>query len=215
MWTAKISFYGNKALLGEKSINYKVNLVGFPLSYYYEGKWVFVHTAGVIFGEEKSKELFIKDLRKSDRVVNFEANGDFIIGTIKEPLSARAFYNKDIIHLAPSIISQGNEVITIGSFDKNKLIRAISVFEKLHKAKIDYIQQRKIKSISIVKEHPDLTQKQKESMALALKHGYYNYPRKISLEDLAKLSKISFSTYHAHLRKAEHKLMPFYFESGL
>ena len=215
MWTAKISFYGAKALLGEKSIEHKINLVGFPLSYYYENNWVFVHIAGVIFGEEKKKKLFIKDLKKSNRVVNIEVNGDFIIGTIKEQSITKTFYNKDIIHLAPTIISNGNETMTIGSFKKDNLVKAIKVFEKLHNAKIYYIQQKKIKNISIVKEHPDLTKKQKEAMALALKHGYYDYPRKISLEKLSKLNRLSFSTFHAHLRKAEHKLMPFFFESSL
>ncbi len=215
MWTAKISFYGEKALLGEKSIIYKINLAGYPLSYYYKDKWVFVHIAGVMFGKEENKRLFIKDLRESNRVVNIEVNNDFIIGTIKEPAIAKTFYNKDIIHLAPTIISQGNETMTIGSFSKDKLLKAIKVFEKLHNAKIHYIQQKKIKNISIVKEHPDLTKKQRDSMALALEHGYYDYPRKISVEELSKLSSLSFSTFHAHLRKAEHKLMPFFFESNL
>ena len=64
-----------------------------------------------------------------------------------------------------------------------------------------------------MQENPELTEKQKQAMNLAIKQGYYNYPRKISIEQLAKLSKLSFSTFHAHLRKAEQKLLPFFFES--
>ena len=47
----------------------------------------------------------------------------------------------------------------------------------------------------------NLTDKQKEAMGLAIKHGYYEYPRKIDVQDLARESKLSFSTFHAHLRK--------------
>ena len=33
---------------------------------------------------------------------------------------------------------------------------------------------------------PKISKKQKESIELALKEGYYEYPRKIELKDLAK-----------------------------
>jgi predicted DNA binding protein len=49
-------------------------------------------------------------------------------------------------------------------------------------------------------------------MVMAIKNGYYNYPRKTSIEKLAELSGLSFSTFHAHLRKAEQRLLPFYFQ---
>ena len=59
---------------------------------------------------------------------------------------------------------------------------------------------------------PKLTNKQKQAMNLAIKHRYYDYPRKIDVQELAKLSKLSFSTFHAHLRKAEQKLLPYFFD---
>jgi predicted DNA binding protein len=56
---------------------------------------------------------------------------------------------------------------------------------------------------------PKLTNKQKQALDLAMKYDYYEYPRKIKLEKLAKFMKISLSTYQAHLRKAERKILPF------
>lgn len=215
MWVSKITFDGKNALLGEKSLKHEVNIVGYPLSYYYEKKGVIVHIAGTIFGKDENKRAFLKELKNSDRVLDFEVNGDFIIGIIKEPTIAKTFYSKDIFHLAPIIISKGKETMTIGSFKKENLVKAIEVFEKLHNANIKYIQQKKIKSISIIKEHPDLTDKQREAMSLAIEHGYYDYPRRSSIEKLAKLSSLSFSTFHAHLRKAEQKLIPFFFNTDL
>jgi len=104
------------------------------------------------------------------------------------------------------------KTLTIGTFDKKILDKLIINLEKLYKLKIHYIQERKIKNISIIKENPELTKKQKKAIEIAIKNGYYNYPRKTSVKELAKISKLSFSTFQAHLRKAEKKLIPFYFE---
>ena len=61
--------------------------------------------------------------------------------------------------------------------------------------------------------HPKLSPKQKEAVELAVKEGYYNYPRKIDLEGLAKLSKVKRQTYQENLRRAEKKLVPFLIEN--
>jgi hypothetical protein len=50
--------------------------------------------------------------------------------------------------------------------------------------------------------------KQREAVELAIQHGYYDYPRKVEVQELAKMAKLAFSTYQAHLRKAERKLIP-------
>ena len=55
---------------------------------------------------------------------------------------------------------------------------------------------------------PDLTKKQKQALELAINNGYYDYPKKITMEKLAKLMKISYSTYQQHLKTSESKIMP-------
>jgi hypothetical protein len=55
---------------------------------------------------------------------------------------------------------------------------------------------------------PKITVKQRKALELAVHGGYYDYPRKITLEDLAKQMGVSYATYQAHLRKAEQKLLP-------
>lgn len=213
MWVAKIKIYGKEALIGSKCFKHKIDLFGFPLSYYYEKDCVVVHITGTIIGKEKDKKIFVNELKKEARVVNFELNNDFFIGTIKEPPYTRDIYNKNIIHLAPALISQeGYELINVGSFNRANLIKMSNIFKKTHKGKLISIQNKKIKSISVMKVHPDLTEKQKQAITLAMKEGYYNSPRKIDVKELAKLSKLSYATYQVHLRKAEQKLMPYFFE---
>ncbi|MBD3252611.1 hypothetical protein GF386_02680 [Candidatus Pacearchaeota archaeon] len=213
MWTAKIIFDGSRALIGSRTLKYKINLFGFPLSFYYEKKCVIVNLTGIILGEEKNKKAFLRDLRKARRLINIDLNGDFFIATIKEPPYAKKVYNKDVIHLSPALVDENAKVtINIGCFSRDNLVKAINALEKAFSSKIHFIKERKVRNISIIKENPELTEKQKQSMNLAIRNGYYDYPRKTSIEKLAELSGLSFSTFHAHLRKAEAKLLPFFFE---
>lgn len=53
-----------------------------------------------------------------------------------------------------------------------------------------------------------LTDKQHEVFELACKYGYYDVPKKITLEELAAQIGISPPTIAEHLRKAEAKLFP-------
>ena len=213
MWVAKVRFSGEGTLIGSKTPKYKVNLFGFALSYFHEKDWIIVHITGTILGKEDNKKRFVKELKKEDRVINFELNDDFFIGTIKEPMYARDIYNKNIIHLAPALISEyGYEIITIGCFKREPLNKVIKILQKERKGKLISIQQKRIKSISVIKLHPELTGKQKQAIELAIKHGYYHSPRKTDLPSLAKLAGVSYSTFQVHLRKAEEKLIPYFFE---
>ena len=213
MWTLKVSLNGKSALIGSRTLKHKINLFGFPLSYYYEKNWVIVNITGIILGNEKNKKEFIKDWKNSGRLIDIEFNEDFFIAVIKEPIFAKTIYNKDIIHLSPVLIDEhGWETLYVSSFNKKVIEKFLKTLEKNYEIKLHFLKQQKVKNISVMQQNPELTDKQKQAMHLAIKHGYYSYPRKISIENLAKLCKLSFSTYHAHLRKAEQKLLPFFFE---
>jgi len=56
---------------------------------------------------------------------------------------------------------------------------------------------------------PELPEKQKGAIELAYEEGYYSYPKKSDLKDLAKIAKVSVPTFQENLRKAEIKLLPF------
>jgi hypothetical protein len=53
----------------------------------------------------------------------------------------------------------------------------------------------------------DLTSKQADAVLKAHRYGYYNSPRQITTESIAKSLGISRSTYEEHLRKAENQII--------
>jgi DNA-binding CsgD family transcriptional regulator len=58
---------------------------------------------------------------------------------------------------------------------------------------------------------PQFTDRQREIALVAVKSGYYEIPKKISAEEIAKKLSISVSGFNAHLRKIEARLMEFFF----
>lgn len=73
-------------------------------------------------------------------------------------------------------------------------------------------QKFKILSLTDASFSPDsilhnLTDKQRKILSTAYADGYYDVPRRIDSEQLARKMKIVKSTLVEHLRKAEHRLM--------
>ncbi len=54
-----------------------------------------------------------------------------------------------------------------------------------------------------------LSEKQREAFLLATKRGYWNSPKRVDIEELARESGVNEATFSEHLRKAEAKVMPF------
>ncbi|MFW9779810.1 MAG: helix-turn-helix domain-containing protein [Candidatus Heimdallarchaeota archaeon] len=84
-------------------------------------------------------------------------------------------------------------------------------------AKVDVLKLAPLKSVTepypfylpldVLKN--DLTSKQREALKLAYRKGYYELPRSVFLENLAKEMNIHRRTYEEHLRRAEKKIMSY------
>jgi predicted DNA binding protein len=72
-----------------------------------------------------------------------------------------------------------------------------------------YIKRKEVSDFFLVNVMPKMTSKQRKAIELAIKNGYYDYQRKVTLKTLSRIMRLSYATYQAHLRKAEQKLIPF------
>ncbi len=209
MWRLKLKLDSSKQFLGKLAIKHQVSMTGYPLSYWKDSKWLYMISAGTIFGAEEDKRALLREMKKQDELTEFESSGDFVINITKQPLFTEPVYNAKIIRPNPVIINKsGFHIWDLASFDRKILEDVLGFAEKKLGAKIIYFKQEKISNINFTKLLPEITNNQKKAMELAINKGYYKYPKKIKMEELAKEMKISYSTYQAHLKKAESKILP-------
>ncbi len=209
MWRLRLRLTSENQFMGKMAVKHKVSITGYPLSYYKDKKHLYLISAGFIFGENSNKKSLLSDLKKQPEHVESEINGDFIIITTRQPLYSEPVYNPKIIRPNPVIINkEGFHIWDLASFDRKTLEDILNFVEKNLNAKILSFRQEKISNISFTKIMPELTENQKRALEIAINEGYYDYPKKITLPSLAKKMKISYSTYQAHLKKAEGKVFP-------
>jgi predicted DNA binding protein len=208
MWILKLKLDSSKQPLGELAIKHNVSLAGYPLSFYEDKKFLNLIVSGIMFGEENNKKAFLNELKKNKNISELEFVDNFAIFVIREPLFTKIFYNPQIIQVKPTIISKGNHIWNLASFNRNILEKIIKPAQKYLNAELLSFKEEKLSNISITGALPDLTINQKKALEIAINQGYYNYPKKVKMEKLAGMMGISYSTFQAHLKKAEGKILP-------
>ncbi|MFW9993475.1 MAG: helix-turn-helix domain-containing protein [Candidatus Odinarchaeota archaeon] len=121
------------------------------------------------------------------------------------------------LELPPVKYFTGREIVNIiiPPEDAGKILEDIRKEEPGAKVKVLKLAPLKITDnayplylpLDEVKE--SLSPKQRQALTIAFNKGYYELPRKIFLELLAKEMDIHRRTYEEHLRKAEKKIMGF------
>ena len=212
MWVARIKLKGENSLFGCRSKKHNVSLKAYPLSQSNKRDKISVYVAGEVFGNPENVDAFINDLSEAKEVLSMERSEKFIILNIERSQDFKIFYNLNFVHFKPIFIDQnGDNYFEIGCFNRDELTEFVASTEKEYCAELLYIMESSVNRFSIISPYPDITSKQRDAFELAVREGYYEFPKKIEIEKLAKIKNISFSTYRAHLKKAESKLMEFIF----
>jgi predicted DNA binding protein len=219
MWTLKFKSKEEWNIYNSRTIKFGINLQFYSRNYYVQGREIYFINSGIALGEDKSKKQFFSDLKKDKKIKDLEINNDFFVSVYYESLTSKRvdalknIYNQKIIFLKPAFIDKkGWEEWEIASFNREDLEKILKIVENVGKEnfKLIYFKEQKIKDLMIYSILPDLTDQQKTAFNLAVEAGYYGYPRKIKLVDLARRMSLSLSTFQFHLAKAEAKLMPFF-----
>ncbi|NHJ41011.1 MAG: hypothetical protein FK731_13350 [Asgard group archaeon] len=111
----------------------------------------------------------------------------------------------DIVWDVPMLLNNEKMVFSVVANDENakKFIEAIKVVGNIKK--ISFLDS----TYSGYTLLNSLTDRQKEIIIAAKKSGYYDYPRKLNADQLAKKLSISKPALIEHLRKAEQRIISY------
>ena len=213
MWYLKFKYKHSDCIYVPKLQELNLNCNFYFLSNYEKNNYTYTTAMITIHGKNIKK--FINYLKKHKKIVKVEDYGNTIIVLAKHKKDLSLYktgYNPKFIHPSPAYLSKdGYEIIEAAFWEKQPLLD----FIKAHKENktttyfelIKFVE-KKMDDIYVTRLLPKLAKKQEEAIKLAYKHGYYSFPRKISLDELAKIAKVSKPTFRENLRKAEVKLTP-------
>lgn len=209
MWIAKVRFKHN-CILGNRCEKYKVTLQAVAFSNFKDKGRTVTSSMQYASGDSENINRFINDLKKDKAVIKLERKKDMFILLEKSKNKAVAYYNPKIIFVKPVLVdTKGYELWEVGSWDKKVISDFISNVERdIENFTLLRFYKEDIDNVFFPRLMPNLTQKQKRAVELAIQEGYYYSPRKIDLRKLAKIMGISLATYQQHLRAAEEKLIP-------
>jgi predicted DNA binding protein len=161
-------------------------------------------------GEEAKVKGFIADLKRDPKVILAEEKGRMFFLLEKADSKAVKFFNPKLIFIKPVLLDKnGWETWEVGSWDKKIVSDFVnSVKKEMPESKLIKFVRTKLDQVFFPKLMPDLTEKQKRALELAVEQGFYQTPRKIGLRKLAEIMGVSLSTFEQHLQAAESKMMP-------
>jgi predicted DNA binding protein len=176
---------------------------------------------GIVEALDKKKETldeFVKLMKKSDQIIDFEI-------THKTPT---IYWNKsrhklDYPSIHDSILESGSmTILPIIIEDGIQYHNILSPSSKNFRALLKNLQERFTDvNIRALSSKPTetlqdfLTDKQYETLMLAHRKGYYEIPRKCTLEELSEELSIKRVACQERIRRAEKKIIDFYVKDSL
>jgi len=213
MWILKTVIPSDKStLVGSIAKKHNLSVMGYPLSHFRKNGKFYLFGTFYLTGNIKIKNAFLRDLKKDKRTKKVDRiNENFGYWLMEQHSSSEIFYNPLIIYPKPLFVSSnGDYIFEMASWDR-KILENIAerVESSVFNGKVVYFKKGKIENIQVISMIPNLTEKQKKALELAIQYGYYGYPRKTGIEIMAKLMRVSYSTFQFHLRNAEKKIIPY------
>ncbi|MEM7819301.1 MAG: helix-turn-helix domain-containing protein [Candidatus Aenigmatarchaeota archaeon] len=215
MWVAKFKIWHKNCLLRPRCVKHQITDFVYLINSWTEKNKFYYTELHILQGKEENKRKFVKDLKKEKSIRKFEQRGNYIFTLNEESIEKQYYspvFDPKIIQVKPVVQrTDGFEDWELACWDKETLIKIMTI--PVFNVELIYIKQTKLSDIFLPHIYPKLSPKQKEAIELAIKHGYYEFPRRIKLGKLAEISGVKRQTYQENLRRAEKKLIPFLTES--
>lgn len=218
MWVIKFKVFHKDCafspLCKAHSVTDMVYLVSFA-SKNQKFQWTDIH---ILEGSKNSIEKFISNLKKKKVVKKVEVFGKYMITleetNLRKYNTFKPLFSKELFYIKPIAIKpDGFEYWNLAAWERSTLIKAFEASKAFGSSELLEIKKTKVEKIFLPHITPEITDKQFYAITLAIKRGYYKFPKQTNLERLAKEMKISKETYFEHLAKAESKILPFLTEN--
>ncbi|MFH1311017.1 MAG: helix-turn-helix domain-containing protein [Nanoarchaeota archaeon] len=215
MWYLKFKLQHRDCIYTQKTKKFKIKDFMYPLGEYVE-KGVHLFSAiHILEGKESNKKKYISYLRNCKKVIKLEISQNVIFTLVKEENYTSKYkqvYNSKLFFPSPMINSDdGFEYWEIASWDRTALANIINLEKSkifIHFEIIKFVE-KKLDEVYLLQLLPRLSLKQRETFELAVNKGYYKFPKKTNLNEIAKIMRVSKSAVHEFLSRAESKIIPF------
>lgn len=218
MWKAVFEGKHRSCIIAPLCKKYKVTDFVYLVNAWEDKGSFWYSEAHILQGGESGKKGFIKALSKEPSIVRLEQNGNFIITLEKKPAWMAAYtplWDKRIIQVKPVVQKvDGTEHWEMACWDREPLMQILERLPKEFEIRLKSISRAKLGEIFLPHIMPRLSSRQLGAITLAVNRGYYSFPRRATLGDLAKELRVSKPTVHQHLRSAEKKVIPFLTENS-
>ena len=217
MWVARFKLKDDEDIYSPLCIKNKVECFAMPHTNFEKSGKIHLLVGLVISGKEHQKNKFVADLKQEHRIVSVERHHDFLLVHAQHPISRetmaeiKVFYNPQYLMAKPVHLTlDGWEYWEVACIERAELNRLVDAAIKQYHGVLISIGQETLRNVANLGFTPELTDKQLEALKLAYKEGYYEYPRNLTILELAKRVRKSYSTFQEHLRKAESKLIDYF-----
>lgn len=215
MWYLKIKYKHSDCIYSSKLQELNLSVHFYYLGRYEEKEHVYTSAMQHVLGDKSNVRKYARYLKKHKNIAKIEVYNDIIISLAKHKKEIEIYYtgyDPLLLHPSPAYLSEdGFEIIEFACWQRKPLEEVIKKFEKGKTTtyfEILQFNEKSMEDIYVARLLPKLPEKQEEAIKLAFQNGYYDFPRKINLDKLAKIKKVSKPTFRENLRKAEAKLMP-------
>jgi predicted DNA binding protein len=215
MWYLKIRYKHSDCLYTSKIHELTLSLFHFYLGSYTKGKFSYSSAFQKLEGEKKNINKYLEHLKKSKKVEKLEVYNNAVLLLTKHKNELRTYtelYNPSFLYPSPATVDkEGFEVVQIAFWEKKplqELVQALKEDATTTHIEILHFIKKDMDDLYVARLLPKLPAKQKEAIQLAYKLGYYTFPRKVNLDTLAKIAKVSKPTFRENLRRAESQLLP-------
>ena len=162
----------------------------------------------VSFKDKKEFNGFLKHLKTYDMIKkikiieSYENHALLKTEWINKKSSYDIVLKNNCLYASPVTQKDGYEVYDIITENPQELVKLLENLEEIGEAKLFSVGR-------ITNENPfKLTEKQTNAIQIAVSHNFYEWPRKVSLEEVSAMVGMKRRTFQENLRKAESKLIP-------